>query len=1364
MDYRSLQILMLLIIHSCFTLLGQVPKTPRFERIGIQQGLPGRYVYAMTQDSKGFIWIGTSFGLSRYDGYQIENYLYDPIDSSGINDIVSLLEDDKGRLWMGTQSEGLKYLDLKTGFYTHFRHDDRDTNSISSDNLAGIYQDSDKTMWIATYGGGLNRWDEANQGFVHYRHQPGNSTTLSNDLVNAIYEDSHNHIWVGTDFGLNLYHRESDSFSQFYLNPKETFSEVGFLENSVANLHEDELGRLWIASYGGGLYSFNGTHFYPTTRFLNDPTNPKSIGANSINSINHDRSNGLWVGWYGGLSFLNLQDQSFQQFKHNPLIPSSLSNNSVNLTFVDSEKNLWIGTRNGVNLLQRTNNGFVTLTYQQNGKEGLSSNMVNSAVVDSEGVLWIGTIGGGLDRVEQATGEVIHYRHDANNPYSISGNYIGYVYEDSKENLWIGTIEEGLNLYDRLTGQFIRFQHDPKDSTSILEGAAISKIFEDKKGRIWLGTSRGLLQFILEEKRFIHFPFGVEEDPDFKQKNIILDDLVEDKNGDFWIPYWKEGLVRFNPETGVFTQFLHESGNSNTLSSNYNGQLLIDRRGNLLVPTAVGLDRLIFEPEDPLEFKVQQKILKGSVTSLLEDHYGMLWVGCLHGLYRYDPETGSFRKYNTADGLQSTAFRGRTYKDPKTNVLYFPTNDGLLTFHPDSLRDNLLEPNIVISTLYYYDSEEDSGVPVEVPNISYQDEVTLPYHQNSIVIEVAALSYQKTAKNQYAYRFEGREETWNQLGTERRLQFPDLSPGRYDLRVKGSNGDGVWNKGGTRLMIVIFPPWWWSVWAKIVYVLLILSLLYGVYRFQLNRQLARTENLRLRELDEVKTRLYTNITHEFRTPLTIILGMADQVVKNPKEWVLEGTRMIKRNGQRLLYLVNQMLDLSKLESGTLPVKMINADIIAYLRYINESFHSFTEIRGISLHFLCFEESYPMDYDPDKVLDIVTNLLSNAIKYSPEGGNIYMQVQGIPEKQRPLFEIKVIDQGMGMDPADLKHIFDRFYQLDDQHTSQSEGTGIGLALTKELVKLLGGTITADSQKGKGSTFTVQLPVSQEAEKESMQGALLPHDQLQLLVDGVTFSTSEDISLERTNQSLLLIVEDNPDIVQYIISCLDGKYRLATAPDGQAGIEKAIELVPDIIISDVMMPQKDGFELCYTLKKDPRTSHIPIILLSAKADQNSKLEGLRKGADAYLTKPFDQNELQVRLAQLVELRREMQGRFGHFAQQMPMTIAETHSIEDEFLRKIRQLVEANISDVDYGILQLCSSLHLSRSQLFRKVKALTGQSTSLFIRSIRLQKAKELLQSTNLSISEIAYDVGFTSPAYFTRAFSEVFGGPPSKIRE
>jgi signal transduction histidine kinase/DNA-binding response OmpR family regulator len=647
-------------------------------------------------------------------------------------------------------------------------------------------------------------------------------------------------------------------------------------------------------------------------------------------------------------------------------------------------------------------------------------------------------------------------------------------------------------------------------------------------------------------------------------------------------------------------------------------------------------------------------------------------------------------------------------------------------------------------------------------NQQSKEQIILPYYKNDIDIEYVGIHFQNPRKIQYQYKMEGVHDAWVKAGTERIARFNNLNPGQYKFLVKAANADGVWSETPAALNIQILAPWWWNWLSKTLYTLTLLLGIYSLYQFQLKRSLEKEKTLRLQELDKAKTRMYTNITHEFRTPLSIIQGMTEQLEGNEK---LKAT--IQRNSFNLLNLVNQMLDLSKLETGNLPLKMVHSDIIAYLSYLIESFHSMAISKSIHLHFLPKQSVIYMDYDPDKLMKIMINILSNAIKFTGKGGNVYIIVEQLEKgtkllgKANSTLSIQVKDTGIGISAEELPHIFDRFFQGNS--TKNINGTGIGLAYTRELVKILNGKITVTSEVEKGSVFTVFLPITKEvpmifpdATKELIKQAKVNHTYTEKI---------QNTNLANTNAPLVLIVEDNRDVKEYLFLCLKNHYQLEFADHGAEGIQKAIELVPDIILSDVMMPEKDGFELCEILKSDRATSHVPIILLTAKADLDAKVLGIQKGADAYMAKPFNKEELLVRMEQLIQMRKALQKKFSEGLKVDPRQFPKAkYALEIKFLDQVNQIILENLEKESFNPSQLSKAINLSSSQLYRKLKAITGKSTAIYIRHKRLMVAKDLLETTGKTVSEIAYAVGFKELAYFSRCFSEEFGINPSQFRK
>lgn len=528
------------------------------------------------------------------------------------------------------------------------------------------------------------------------------------------------------------------------------------------------------------------------------------------------------------------------------------------------------------------------------------------------------------------------------------------------------------------------------------------------------------------------------------------------------------------------------------------------------------------------------------------------------------------------------------------------------------------------------------------------------------------------------------------------------------------------------------------------------------------KKMKAEEARRMKEMDDLKTKFYTDITHEFRTPLSIILGMADQLRLEPDKWLHDGTQMIKNNGRRLLSLVNQMLDLSKLDAGAMPVSLIQEDIVAYVRYLTESFHSLAERKQIDLSVTASADQIEMDFDPEKIQSILSNLLSNAIRYTPEHGRIRVTVATESNSPARFLRITVTDNGIGIPKKLHSRIFDRYFQVKNHDTSATEGTGLGLALTREIIRLLGGNISVESEEGHGATFIVRLPLTRRAPNGHIR---LPQNHLDLPGHLARESAGSvgRLSAGPNRKLTLLMIEDNADVIQYLRALLEQEYHLEVARDGIEGWEKAIAQVPDLVLSDVMMPRMNGFELCYKLKQDIRTSHIPVVLLTARADIPARLEGLSKGADAYLAKPFDRHELFVQIQNLIVQRKTLQERFGalHGTLQLPES-GDALPREDAFLQEVRQTLEKHLGEEDFGIAELCRALGMSRSQLYRKFHALTNTTVHHFIRDIRLKKAHELLQAGNMTVTEVAIETGFKNLSHFSRVFSAAFGRAPSEL--
>jgi signal transduction histidine kinase/DNA-binding response OmpR family regulator len=983
----------------------------------------------------------------------------------------------------------------------------------------------------------------------------------------------------------------------------------------------------------------------------------------------------------------------------------------------------------------------------------ISSDNVSVVYEDRAGTLWVGTFEEGLDRFDRRSGTFTHYRYSSNNPKSLSSNAVEVLHEDNEGVLWVGT-RNGLNAMDRGSGTFTR--HFAFDRPEILQ-TDIRVVFEIDSATLWLGFFNGLWSFDKRTGIFKHLALG----------RVGIQAILESRERFLWFASGPLDLTKFDPSTGNITKYT---------------------------------DREFFPTKE--------------LRSMLEDNRGNLWLGTSRGLSKFDPRKETFRSYDAGDGLQVNEFIDRSAYKSRNGDMYFGGDNGFTVFHPDSIKDNQYITPVWITTLRVFNTIVRFAKP-----IMDLDTIEMAHNQNNISFEYVALNYMNAAKNQYKYKLGGFDKEWTNAGTVRIANYTNLDPGEYTFRVKGSNNDGLWNEVGDSLVVIIHPPWWATTWSYGVYIAVFGLVLYGIRRYEMNRlgwkhrmQLEHVQTDKLKEVDQMKSRFFANISHEFRTPLTLILGPIQkwkakaetgnspdlQVgdFKTPSQKPGEGFQpltntgelqkdlgMAERNTQRLLRLINQLLDLSRIEAGGMKLQAAQGNIVPFVKGIAQSFQSSAGRRSIELNVEAESNEIEVYFDRDKMEKILTNLLSNAFKFTPAGGAVIVHISNPtspPDRWRAgqipnQVLITIADTGIGIPADQMDKVFDRFYQVDASQTREQEGTGIGLALTKELVELHHGTIHVRGEVGKGTQFTVRLPLGRshlkadeiieapqrlEPSKQSLEESVPVEEHK---VEGAVGSPASESEGLFTEKPIVLVVEDNADVRAYMKEYLIGSYQVEEAKDGAEGIEKAKEIIPDLIISDVMMPNKDGYELCKTLKLDEKTSHVPIILLTAKAGQENKIEGLETGADDYLTKPFDAKELLVRVKNLIDLRRKLRERFSVGQVLKPGEIAVT-SIDDAFLQKVKAAVERHISEEEFSVEELAQEVSMSRSQIFRKLTALTGQPPSDFIRYMRLHRAMDLLKKNAGTVSEIAYTVGFNSVTYFTKCFHQQFNVLPSEVRK
>ncbi|HEU5148626.1 MAG TPA: ATP-binding protein, partial [Chryseosolibacter sp.] len=929
--------------------------------------------------------------------------------------------------------------------------------------------------------------------------------------------------------------------------------------------------------------------------------------------------------------------------------------------------------------------------------------------------------------------------------------------------LWIGTYFGGLLSFDG--NQFVRYKHDPDDSTSLSDNS-VWEIFEDSEGNLWIGThSRGVDLFDRKTKTFRHY--NTEGSNPIHARYIPA--FMEDRDGNLWIGTGY-GIDVLDKQTGRFTHHLHRENDPTSLSNNTVLALHQDSRGIIWIATHGGLNIYDKSANRFFAFTKRDGLPDNSILSILEDNNGNLWVSTPHGLsnVKVKKEEGSedslrleFHNYDEKDGLQGIQFNENAACKTSAGELIFAGSDGFNLFKPEHIGINRNVPDVILTDFQIFNKSVEVGERVNGnivlhKSITETQELVLNYNDNVFSIEFASLSQLHPERSQYQYILEGFDKEWTMTNAAgRRVTYTNLDPGKYLFKVKAANNDGIWNDNATSLAITVRPPFWRSGVAFILYAMVTLGalllarwlVLYNErIKFQIQRERDRAQ--RMHELDRIKIKFFTNISHEFRTPLTLILTPLEKMLRNtPEGDQRKQFQLIHRNARRLLNLVNQLLDFRKLEVQEIRLNTSEGDLIGFIRDVFHSFSDLSEKNNIHFTFHTSIERLETLFDQDKVEKILFNLLSNAFKFTPENGTVSVRLDRKQEAERAFLKIDVQDTGIGIPNDKQERIFDRFFQHDVPKSVVNQGSGIGLSITKEFVKIHGGTIAVQSEPGKGTCFTVLLPLEEVR-------STVEEQEIETSAIGVA-----PVHERSTNQPVLLLVEDNEDFRFYLKDNLKQHYSVLEAKNGKEGLHLATSLLPDLIVSDIMMPEMDGLELCRKIRSDERVSHIPVILLTARTAQEQKIEGFESGANDYVTKPFNFEILQSRIKNLLVQRETFQ---KNFRKQLDVKTTEVQitSVDEKLIKKAIRIVEENIAEPGFTVEKFSRELGMSRVHLYKKLLSLTGKTPIEFIRSIRLQRAAQLLQKSQLSVSEIAYQVGFNNPKYFSKYFKDEFKVLPS----
>lgn len=1330
------------------------------ESFSIEQGLSDRYVNSFAKDKQGFIWVATDKGLNRFDGYDFLTYDTRPSNPHRIwqNKIHAIHTDREGNLLLIYDfllSGVMGLLDPRTGKSEVFRFD---ASSEFQGKFIDVKHGKDGTIYFVNqtpYKRTIFRFEEKQKDFVK-QFEIALAPSNKKDFLAA----SDGTFWiadvtaVGNDFTLTQFDSSGRQMARFGMD---NFIGADFNSSGEIKLAETGSGDMLLYAEKSGVW------LIPQSRKPPFGIHPQLKGT----------------------QYEFVKDAKANVLAYHPN-PAQAAHDCVLLTADGQVENYaWVmdhqteirrvfsddfrqgflaGTGDGFNSFQIRPNLFQTLLSTPNLGKTVYGTSIRGMAKLGPNKLFIATEVAGLYELDlknqtlSRPGDRMQSLEELN-----TLKFTRNILAEGDSVLWITGLA-GVIKYN-YTASKLRF-YATYDGPVITGDQETWGIARDKDGQYWVVSRDGRLLVLKPGKE----KFETYKDKDGRQplSGTQPSFLISAKDGSLWAGTSLSGLFRIDPSQGLSKNYSAEATDPSGITSNHINCIYEDEEGMLWVGTMEsGLH--LFDPRKGKVLALYDRtngLRNNSVVGILPDSKGNFWVSTFSGLSYLDTKQKSFRNFTTANGLSHNEFnRHAFFFDADESRFYFGGMNGVNSFKEETISAIAQNATLLISEMWVTDLKGKTTGRQE--GILDGTTITMAPGSRFLRLKLSLLNFGNNSGNQFAYKLDGAGNDWNYLGQGRDLRIDYPPTGKHILRIKGADIHGNWSSDEITLRLDVQDFWYKSWWALALYTFLLAAVGIYFYRFQLSRTFAKKEASRLQQLDDFKTRFFTNISHEFRTPLTVILGMIELLkttaMEGKSKEAEEHSEMIKRNSRHLLNLVNQLLDLARLESGKLQLSPANGDLVSFIQYQVESFRSYAHSRRIDLSFQGDRTRLEMALDYNKMQGILVNLISNALKFTPEAGKVSVELKTVPflpETDPKEVIITVMDTGIGIAQEDLGSIFDRFYQVDSSSTRKDSGTGVGLALVQELVKLMNGSISVASQPDLGTSFSITLPFT-AVSAEWNYHAPEPAKDME-----VRFEEAQGIEAETSEDKLpvLLIVEDNRDVRLYIYETLKEHYRITMAVNGAEGIEKAREMVPDLIISDVMMPIKDGFELCKVLKADELTSHVPIILLTARADAASRIAGLKRGADAYLAKPFEPAELLVHVENLIRLRRQLQKRYTSVEElpQIPSTDPDLE-LEDAFILKIREVIKQDLRNGSIEIPELGKAMGMSRSQLFRKIKALTGTSPSLLVRSIRLQEAQILLRKSDLSIAEVAYEVGFSTPAYFSTAFLEEYGSSPSEWR-
>jgi signal transduction histidine kinase/ligand-binding sensor domain-containing protein/DNA-binding response OmpR family regulator len=1347
-----------------FTLLGLVEVVGQhpvvklqFKQITSIHGLSNNTVYDITQDGEGFIWIATREGLNKFDGEVITTYYRGDVKGIPGNFIERLLVTSQEQLLVGTQQGACVYHKTTDSFEWIL-----DQGRSLGDLFQMIELSSGKVL-IASVNG-LFKLDDSLR-----------VTKISDLIFRDLCEYRSGIFWGAQGDEILVMNAEGEIIRR-YTNEVESTQGLDLSAENIECIYRDSRDIIWLGTKRDGLSYYDDQADLFTTIGLNQGVNP--VEDNFIRVISEDATGRLWIGTESGLYIYDLDAKAFE-FYGRSFIPveKGLNDKAIYSIFRSSDDLMWIGTYfGGVNYTSLNNGGFNRI-YADGGRRGLSGNAVSEIIETADGRLWIGTEDGGISILDPGTGSYEYLKHIPGDPGSLASNNVHALEEDSRGNIWIGTFIGGLHKYHSRTGAIENVELVPPmlEMKEDVYSKSIFSILIDARERTWVGSIQGLYMREAEDE-----PFRLWK-PDHFAGNFVYH-IEEDSSGTLWVCTYEQGIYRIDRDMQVTN---YRSGTNHDIISDRIVYCYVDKNDVKWFGTVEGgLIKFDGKQGRFTSYTEEHGLPNNTVYAITRDREGFLWFSTNRGLSRFDTNTEVIVNYSEDDGLIGNQFNFKSGLSTSEGILYFGAVNGLSFFNPSALRSDTLIPELHFTALKIFNNPVMIGEEeILTSHINYQDQLPLRHNHKVFTIEFVALNYTSPGKTRYAFFLEGLEEEWNFVGNKHNATYTNLSPGNYIFHVMAASGDHAWGSNERRLVIHISPPFWISPWGLVLYAVLLISTVLLIVRFYLIRQkdrmnvrLARLEKQKNEEISRHRLNFFTYISHEFKTPLTLIIATLDHMMNY--EEILPKFRnyglLMKKNAMRLLFLINQLMDFRKIETDHAALRFNRGDLIGFIRSTFETFYPLMEGRSIVGRFTSSVDSYIVYFDADKLEKILTNLISNACKSFREPGTIEVDVRiserthladpGSNNGKTGDMIISVVDDGPGLPPEKVKMLFEPFVaEHSDIHSS-----GIGLSLVNSLVRYLNGEIQVKSNPKGGTAVSIQLPLIHHPSPELIKddsfidsNTSLAIENTALFLDSqpeVILNFGEDGTMKEYD---LLIVEDNRELASFLQNHYSVAFKVHVAQNGLEALKKIRKGHPDLIISDIIMPGMDGFTLCNSVKDSLETSHIPVILLTSRSNDEARIEGLSRGADAYVAKPFNLRELDLQVRNILRARQEFRKHFMKLAS-MSDTVKRLGNKDQMFIRKLTETVLRYLDDGTFDVDRFCRELNISRTLMHTKLKKITGLTTTEFIKKIRLNEAQKMLREGNMTVSEIAYRVGFNDPAYFSKSYKKQFGKIPSSV--